>query len=272
MSERVAPEQAVASRAEALVLVLRRDRAIVLSSLLLVAASCWFYILLGAGMDMDAAMEGAMAAMSMPMAWTFGYAALVFFMWWIMMIAMMLPSAAPMVLLFARVSRQQREQGRAFVSAWVFASGYLLVWGAFSFFATSLQWGFEQAGWLSMMMESTSHGLSAAILIAAGLWQLTPLKLACLKHCRSPFHFMTHKFRRGTWGALFMGVEHGAFCFGCCWFLMALLFYGGVMNLYWIAGLALYVLVEKLAPYGEALSRLVGVGLVLWGGGLLLLL
>lgn len=245
--------------------VLRRDRALVVGGLLLVTGLSWGYILFGAGMGMRAGMN----AMSAPMAWTPGYAIIVFFMWWIMMVAMMLPSASPMILLFAQVSRRQRELGRPFVSSSLFACGYLLVWGAFSLLAALLQWGLERIGLLSTMMESTTATLSALILIAAGLWQLTPLKLACLRHCRSPLHFMTHKFRSGVWGAVRMGAEHGLFCLGCCWFLMGLLFYGGVMNLYWITGLALYVLIEKLAPKGEWLSRITGLGLLVWGAAVL---
>jgi predicted metal-binding membrane protein len=194
-----------------------------------------------------------------------------FFMWWIMMVAMMLPSAAPMILLFARFNRSQRDRGAPYVPTGVFALGYVLVWAAFSQVAVAAQWGLERSGMLSSMLASTSVTLGAALLIAAGLYQLTPLKYACLRHCRSPLFFIAHHWRPGEWGALRMGLEHGAFCTGCCWFLMALLFYGGVMNLFWIIGLALLVLLEKLAPAGHWVGWVVGVGLIAWGGGLLLL-
>jgi predicted metal-binding membrane protein len=220
------------------------------------------------GGAMSGVMDMAMDAMQ-PMAWTVGTAVLMFFMWWIMMVAMMLPSAAPMILLFAAVNRKQRDKGSPYVPTGVFAFGYLAVWGFFSLLATAAQWGLERSALLSSMMVGTSVVLGALLLIAAGVWQLTPLKQACLRHCRSPIHFLSHHWRKGRLGAFRMGVEHGAFCLGCCWFLMALLFYGGVMNLYWIVGLALFVLLEKVLPGGHRLGGVAGVGLVAWGGLLL---
>jgi predicted metal-binding membrane protein len=211
----------------------------------------------------------AFAAMA-PAAWTPGYAGLMFFMWWIMMMAMMLPSAAPMILLFAVINRKQRDKGAPYVPTGIFAAGYLLVWGAFSLVAVSAQWALERSGLLSPAMASTSVLLGAGLLIAAGAYQLTPLKHACLRHCRSPFAFITMHWRLGDLGALRMGIEYGAFCAGCCWFLMALLFYGGIMNLYWIVGLALYVLLEKTIPAGHWLGRIAGVLLIAWGGALML--
>jgi predicted metal-binding membrane protein len=251
----------------ALQAVLRRDRLVVIAALGAVIALSWIYILLGAGMGMDSGTDMAMAMA--PMAWTSGYAVLMFIMWWIMMVAMMLPSAAPMILLFARFNRTQREKGAPYVPTGVFALGYLLVWAGFSLVAVSAQWALERTGLLSSMMASTSVVLGAGLLIAAGVYQLTPLKHACLKHCRAPLFFISHHWRPGSWGALRMGFEHGAFCTGCCWFLMALLFYGGIMNLFWIIGLALYVLLEKVAPAGHWIGRAAGVGLVVWGGALL---
>jgi predicted metal-binding membrane protein len=221
------------------------------------------------GENADAGRSELAVAMA-PVAWTPGYAALMFFMWWIMMMAMMLPSAAPMILLFAMINRKQRDKGAPYVPTGIFAAGYALVWGAFSLVAVFAQWGLERSGLLSSMMASTSVLLGAGLLIAAGLYQLTPLKHACLRHCRSPFAFVTQHWRPGDLGALRMGIEHGAFCAGCCWFLMALLFYGGIMNLYWIIGLALYVLLEKTIPAGHWLGRIAGVLLIAWGGGLML--
>ncbi len=220
------------------------------------------------GGAMSEMMDMAMAAMQ-AMAWTAGTGVLMFFMWWIMMVAMMLPSAAPMVLLFAAVNRKQRNAGSPYVPTGIFAFGYLAVWGFFSLVATAAQWALERTELLSSMMVGTSVVLGALLLIAAGVWQLTPLKHACLKHCRSPIHFLSHYWRKGRLGAFRMGVEHGAFCLGCCWFLMALLFYGGVMNLYWIVGLALFVLLEKVLPGGHRLGGVAGVGLMVWGSLLL---
>jgi predicted metal-binding membrane protein len=192
-------------------------------------------------------------------------------MWWIMMVAMMLPSAAPMILLFARFNRSQRDKGAPYVPTGVFALGYLLVWAGFSVVAVTAQWALERSGLLSGMMASTSVTLGGVLLIAAGVYQLTPLKYACLRHCRSPLFFISHHWKPGEWGALRRGLEHGAFCTGCCWFLMALLFYGGVMNLFWIMGLALFVLIEKVAPAGHWVGWIMGAGLIAWGGGLLLI-
>ncbi|MGB5211524.1 MAG: DUF2182 domain-containing protein [Gammaproteobacteria bacterium] len=248
--------------------VVRHDRLVTAAALSLITALAWAWLLAGAGMDMD--MDGMDPDMVMPMDWSPGYAAVMFFMWWIMMIAMMLPSAAPMILLFGLVNRRSCEQGAPWVPTTIFASGYLIAWGGFSLVATLLQWWFEQAGWLSMAMASANRWLSGGILIAAGIYQLTPLKHACLRHCRGPVEFISQHWRPGPGGALRMGLEHGAFCVGCCWVVMGLLFYGGVMNLYWIVGLAVLVLLEKIVPTGHWLGSLSGVGFLLWGAVVLI--
>jgi predicted metal-binding membrane protein len=187
-----------------------------------------------------------------------------------MMVAMILPSATPMVLLFATMNRKRKQDGTSYVPTTVFASAYLLVWAGFSLLAIALQWGLEAAALLSPMLTSASALLSAGLLIAAGIYQLTPLKQACLKHCRSPLQFVFTGWRDGPAGAFRMGVEHGVYCVGCCWFLMGLLFFGGVMNLYWIGGIAVLVLLEKTIPAGHWLSRALGVLLMAWGGIILL--
>jgi predicted metal-binding membrane protein len=268
--------------------VLERDRLIVILGLVTVIGLAWLYLLLGAGMPMPAmdmaghdsgrsiqqereeAMPMAHAAMLHPAVWTPGYAGLMVVMWWVMMVAMMLPSASPMLLLFARIQRSQRVKGAPFVPTSIFAAGYLIVWGGFSVLAAGTQWGLERAGLLSAMLASTSGLFGGLLLLAAGLYQLTPVKQACLRHCRSPLQFLTHHWRNGTAGALRMGIEHGAFCLGCCWLLMGLLFVGGVMNLYWILGLAVFVLLEKTLPAGHWLGVLTGIGLIAGGGWLLL--
>jgi predicted metal-binding membrane protein len=210
-----------------------------------------------------------MSAMTMsvmtPTSWTPGYAALMFWMWWIMMVAMMLPSATPTLLLFARINRKEKAGGRPYVPTTIFAAGYLAMWGGFGVIAASLQWALERAGLLSSMMASTSVWFGGAILIVAGLWQLTPMKTVCLRHCRAPLSFLFGHWKPRRLGAFRMGLEHGAYCVGCCWFLMSLLFVGGIMNLYWIAGLAAFVLIEKTIPLGHWLSRAAGVVLVVWG-------
>jgi len=250
--------------------VLKRDRHIVVGGLVIVGLASWLYILTGAGMDMGqmSAMSGG-AMTTITSAWTPAYFALMLVMWWVMMVAMMLPSAAPMVLLFATVNRKSRQQGQPYGPTGFFAAGYLVAWGGFSLIAVFLQWGLERLTFLSPMMQTTSLYLGAGLLIGAGIYQLTPLKQACLRHCRSPLQFIAYHWRYGTGGALRMGLEHGLFCLGCCWVLMTLLFYGGVMNLWWIAGLAIYVLIEKLAPLGARLGRYTGGLLILWGVGVL---
>jgi len=253
----------------ALEAVLRRDRLVFVAGMAVVVAMAWGWLLLGAGMEMSAAAMTRMAGMDGGMLrqaeWTPGYAALMFSMWWVMMVAMMLPSAAPVLLLFIRVNRRDKGVGAPLAPATAFAAGYLIAWGAFSALATLLQWGLEAARMMSPMLESTNVWLSAAILVAAGIWQLTPLKFVCLRHCRTPLGFLIGSWRPGLGGALRMGLGHGSFCLGCCWFLMALLFFGGVMNLFWIAGLAIFVLLEKTIPFGHWLSRVAGSLLVGWG-------
>ena len=238
--------------------VLKRDRLVVLASLLAITLLAWAYLA-----DMALDMGGMSMAMVEP--WTAADFVVMFAMWAIMMIGMMVPSAAPMILLFATVSRKQRGMNRPFAPTGAFALGYIVVWAGFSAAATVLQWGFEQAALLSPMMVSTSPILGGALLIGAGVYQWTSLKEACLKHCRSPLDFIMRGWRKGTGGALRMGLEHGAFCVGCCWILMGLLFFGGVMNLLWVAGITAFVLIEKLAPLGPLTGRVTGVLLMLAG-------
>jgi predicted metal-binding membrane protein len=251
--------------------VLRRDRAVVVTALVAVITIAWIWILLGAGTGMTAldiargSEVPGMAGMMVPAVWTLGYAGLMFVMWWAMMAAMMLPSAAPILLLFARVNRNQKAGGRPFVPTGIFAAGYLAAWGGFSAFATGLQWELERLGLLSPMMATTSYWFGSAILLAAGVWQLTPIKSICLRHCRSPMGFLVQSWRPGRLGAIRMGLEHGSYCLGCCWFLMGLLFFGGIMNLFWIIGLAGFVLLEKTVPMGSWIGRIVGIGVAVWG-------
>ncbi len=265
-------------------MLLKRDRHVVIAALGLVLICSWVYLLNGAGMSMSA-IEMTPNPMATPMAmpmmslatWTPSYALVMFFMWWIMMIAMMLPSAAPMILLHALVSRKSRHRTSEVATpgsqspllmTTMFTLGYLIVWGVFSALATAAQWGLERTELLSAMMVNTSVVLGAGLLIAAGIWQLTPIKQSCLRHCRTPLQFISAHWRSGAYGALQMGIHHGAFCLGCCWFLMGLLFYGGIMNLYWIIGLALFVLLEKTIPSHTWFSRGTGIVLIAWGLGL----
>lgn len=254
---------------QALESVLRRERLVFGAGLFLVVALAWGWLVLGAGMDMTAIEMTAMAGMDgwlmRPAEWTPGYALLMASMWTVMMAAMMLPSAAPTLLLFLRMSRRAKGAAAPLAPSAAFGLGYVAAWTGFSLLATLGQWALEAARLMSPMLETTNVWLGALILVAAGLWQLTPMKAACLRHCRSPLGYLMSNWRPGAWGAFRMGAAHGAYCLGCCWFLMALLFFGGVMNLYWIVGLAVFVLAEKTVPYGDRLARAAGAPLVLWG-------
>jgi len=209
-------------------------------------------------MGLSSAQGLGAAAMSTTQVWTALTFALMLLMWWIMMLGMMIPSAAPMILLFGRMQRQQLADDSPYVRTAQFAGGYLLVWAMFSAVATAAQWALSRTElWAGMSMR-VATSVAATILLVGGLYQLTPLKRVCLKHCRSPVEFLALRWRKGAAGAWRMGVEHGAFCVGCCWLLMALLFVGGVMNLAWVAALAVLVLAEKLSPRGELLAAVAG--------------
>ncbi len=182
------------------------------------------------------------------------------------MLAMMLPSAAPVILLVAAISRRRAGvSGTVPATTLCFASGYVVVWLGFSVFATILQWRLDTAALLSARMAASGVMLAGLILIAVGAYQWSPLKQACLRHCRSPLDFLLHHWREGAAGALSSGIRHGLFCLGCCWMLMALLFVGGLMNLVWIAGISLLVLAEKIFPWGGRMSRIAGLVLIAWG-------
>ncbi len=198
-----------------------------------------------------------------------GLAAL-FAMWTVMMAAMMLPSAAPAIALYGGLVRKHAERGRTLPAVAVFVAGYLLAWTAFSAAATLVQAALQHFMLLDAMMASSSNALSASLLAAAGLYQLTPLKDRCLANCREPVAFFIAHWRSGAAGALRMGIRHGAYCVGCCAVLMLLLFAVGVMNLAWIAAFAAFVLVEKLLPGGRLVGRFAGVVLLLLAFVLLL--
>jgi predicted metal-binding membrane protein len=185
-------------------------------------------------------------------------------MWWLMMFAMMLPSAAPTILLYGRV-RQMRGSDAAIAQTWIFLAGYLAIWLLFAVAAAA---GQQMLSGGAMMLAD--QRLATGVLIAAGAYQLSPLKSACLRQCRSPAQFLSRHWRPGAIGALRLGALHGAYCVGCCWLLMTLLFVGGIMNFAWIAALTLIVGVEKLLPGGEWLGRIAGVALIAWGAARLL--
>lgn len=197
--------------------------------------------------------------------WTATEFALGLAMWAVMMVAMMVPTAAPMTLLYAAVARKAAARHNPLPSTFIFVAGYIAMWAIFSVVATIAQHALDQAALLSPLMVSTSPGLGAALLIAAGVYQLTPLKNACLRNCRAPAHFLSRHWRAGSLGAFRMGLRLGTYCVGCCWILMALLFVDGVMNLIWIAAIAIFVLLEKSSPFGDVSGRFAGVAMMLVG-------
>ena len=266
--------------------VLRRDGVVVIAGLAALWAATATIAVTGAGLGMDAwemtrmawlpshhaAPRGDMDCRDMRYAfapWTPARVALLVAMWWTMMIAMMTPSATPTALLYARVHRHAAARGgvaAATAPTGVFVAGYLLAWGAFSVVAAALQVALQAGGVLSAMtMGLSDRVVAGAVLVAAGAYQFSPWKDACLAQCRSPAAFLARWWRPGTGAALRLGARHGAWCLGCCAPLMALLFVGGAMNLAWIAALTALVVAEKWAPHGRGLGRIAGVGLVAWG-------
>ena len=237
--------------------LLRRDRWLVGGALAVTVALCWAWIVPMAR-DMYGPMTGP-AAWMMTDRWDFAHLSLLFAMWVVMMAGMMLPSAAPTLLLYAGVIRKSSESERAPAHVYAFAGGYLVVWTAFSLVATALQRELANLLLLTPMMEAGGRAVGGALLIVAGLYQLTPLKRTCLESCRSPAAFIARYWQRGVAGGFRLGLTHGAYCLGCCWALMLLLFAGGVMNLWWIGALTAFVLLEKLAPLGAQGGRLSGV-------------
>lgn len=239
----------------------RRERVVIAAALGAVAALSWLYLYL----QMQPTEDMADMAPAMFAPWTATDFALNLAIWWVMMPGMMLPSAAPMILTFAAVNQRKRERGQPFVQTMVFTAGYLVAWGLFGVFATLADWALERAALISPMTGRMTPILAAVVVIAAGIYQLTPLKSVCLTHCRSPFDFVLNHWRDGASGALRMGLEHGLYCLGCCWFLMALMFAAGIMSLLWMAVIAVFILLEKLLPVGTWLARAGGVAMLGFG-------
>ena len=243
--------------------VLRRDRVFILAGMAMVVLVTWTYLVY---LVRDMGLVGMAPNVAMPHMESWGAVdlLLLFVMWAVMMVAMMLPSVAPLILMFARANRRIGAS-RVVGSAAILLLGYLLVWMGFSILAALAQWRLHTAALLSPMMVSTSPVLGGLVLVTAGVFQLTPLKRACLLRCRSPLGFLMSSWREGQRGILVMGLKHGAYCVGCCWMLMALLFVAGVMNLVWVGAIAVFVLMEKVAPKGEPLGRIAGVALIVAG-------
>jgi predicted metal-binding membrane protein len=245
---------------------LRRDRWLVGSALLVVTAMALGYTAwLATGFDMS----GMMSPVYVP--WSARYFVFMLVMWVVMMIGMMTPSVAPTILLYAAFGRRSAQQGDVFASAAWFAAGYLLAWSAFALAATLLQWLLEKWALVTPMMAGTSRTLGGCTLICAGIYQWLPAKQACLSHCRAPLSFIQAHggFRPGVWPPVRLGILHGGYCIGCCWMLMFLLFAFGVMNLAWIGGLMMFVLLEKLVPAAGWIARTAGVLAIIAGFALI---
>ena len=252
---------------------LRHDRWIALGGLAGVVVVAWLYLWYTAtGTDQASmsmpAMPGmpAMSGMPSPPRATDAAAfTLALVMWTVMMAGMMLPSATPTVLLYGAIVRKNGARGTVLPGVWIFASAYLLVWAGFSVAATVLQTLLERASLLTPTLAAASNRAAALALIVAGVYQLTPLKRSCLARCRNPLEFFMTRWRAGPGGAFRMGLEHGAYCVGCCWALMMLLFVAGVMNLAWVALIAAFVFVEKLFPAVLLVSPLASASLIVAG-------
>lgn len=236
--------------------LLLRDRLLVGAALVVAVALCWAWIVPMAR-DMYGSMNGASAWM-MTGTWDVTHLALLFAMWTVMMAGMMLPSAAPALFLYGGVIRRSADAARATSHVYAYAGGYLLVWTAYSLVATILQRLLARWLLISPMMDARDARFGGALLIVAGFYQFTPFKRACLASCRHPVEFIVRHWKPGLWGGFYLGAAQGLYCLGCCWALMMLLFVGGVMNLWWIAALTVFVLLEKAAPFGEKGGRYSG--------------
>jgi predicted metal-binding membrane protein len=241
---------------------LAHERTALIVLLILLPLVCWSWIVVMAR-DMYGPMTGASAWMMTPR-WDARHVLLLWTMWAVMMAGMMLPSAAPLLLLYGAAARRRGVTGNAAHAIYALAAGYVTMWSAFSVVATAAQRTLATRFIVSPMMTLTSPVFAAALLLLAGIYQLTPLKSMCLRKCQSPLAFMMHHWRAGVGGAFRMGIGHGGYCLGCCWALMLLLFVGGVMNLTVIAALTAFVAFEKIGPFGPYTARVSG-GLLIAG-------
>ncbi len=245
----------------------QQDKKIVVSGLFTVAAIGWLYMFYMAWamgnmhlIDMWMPPHGGVRP------WTVWDYFMLFLMWLTMMLAMMTPTAAPMVLMFATVNKQKKLKQQPYAPTFIFLAGYLVAWAIFSIVASAIQWPLHESGLLNPMMNSRSYLMSGGILIVAGLYQWTPMKDVCLHQCRTPLGFLMTAWKDGKIGAFKMGLHHGLFCVGCCWALMAVLFAVGVMNILWVILITIFVLLEKILPISPKLMRTItGLALIIWG-------
>jgi predicted metal-binding membrane protein len=250
--------------------VLKRDRGMVVVALFALTALCWAYLLWLARSMSTTALMASMPGMNMGPAirpWDPADLIFTFLMWTVMMVGMMTPSAAPMILIYARVGRQARAEGRPFAATGWFAGGYLFAWSGFAALASVAQAGLSEAALITPMLAAASNFFAGLLLVAAGVYQFTPLKTSCLTQCQAPLRFLQRQggFKRDAKGSALLGLKHGLYCVGCCWALMTLLFVGGVMNVLWIAALSILVLLEKVVPAGRLIGRAAGLVLITAG-------
>lgn len=244
-----------------------RDRIVVVSGVVILLLLSWGYTLWIAS-EVYGGAHGAFGPHTGH--WGMADLAMVLVMWIVMMTAMMVPSVSSTIVMFGEISRKHGGAAHPIAATWVFVAGYLIAWTAFSVGATGAQWGMKEAALMTSVMAAKSPLIGGAILMFAGVFQFTPMKQACLRHCRSPLAFFMSGWRYGSFGALSMGVRHGIYCIGCCWALMAVMFVGGVMNPLWLVGLALFVLVEKLMPSGARIGQAAGIALFAAGAYLII--
>ena len=248
--------------------LLARDRRLIAAALAALAVLAWSYLLvLSKQMSADASVAWIPSVLAMPgmgdePGGSLQLLPLTVLMWWTMMIGMMVPSAAPMILQFGNVQRRELAAESPKLRVALFTAGYLAIWGAFSLLAAVAQLALTKLGLLAPLDLTVTGWLGALLVALAGIYQLTPLKNACLRRCHSPAEFLSSHWRRGNSGALRMGIDHGVYCVGCCWLLMSLLFVVGVMNLIWVAVIAVFVLIEKLVPQGETTAKINGAALL----------
>lgn len=247
--------------------VFKRDRRIVLTALTAITVLTWVHMY---QMSPSTALTIDAAVCSAPTgtAWNLQSLLLAFLMWNVMMVGMMIPTASPMILMFATTNRRHRDQNGPFVPTAIFVLGYVIVWTGYSAGATLAQWGMHSASLLTPYTLRTTPAVGGLLLIAAGLFQWSPLKHRCLTQCQTPLSFLMTEWREGTSGALLMGLKHGAYCVGCCWAIMALMFVAGAMNLLWTALLTAFMLVEKVAPARQQIEKLAGIVFVFAGVGM----
>ena len=238
---------------------LSNDRLIVLAGIAIVSVIAWMHM---AGMTLESGFPVSHHAVHH---WRFSNFSSHFVMWIVMMVAMMLPTAGPMILTFVTISRGQRQKKQPYVNTSVFVAGYIIVSLGYSLLATLLQWWLYSQAMLTSIGASNSNILSGILLCVAGIYQWSSLKHACLRFCRNPFNFLMGNWREGSTGALFMGFKHGLLCTGCCWALMALMFVGGVMNLLWMVVITAVILIEKVAPRGDIFAKIAGVVMIISG-------